>query len=156
VATQVKFYYRNTHKTHLIETVITSIVDAVSTLIELPNSLEICLYDLPNEVYGGVDKNIYYRIGINSTLQANEIPTILVHELIHVNQRHTKLLEIKQGVYYWRGIPYYNKPPDQIDYDEYKNCPWEIDVDNRVNKLLTEALELANKKHLAKLDNKSG
>ena len=153
--TQVKFYYKNCQKNHLIETVINSIVDSVSSLIELPNLLEICLYDLPTEVYGGIDKNIYYRIGLNNTLQPHEIPTILVHELIHVNQRHTKLLEIRNGIYYWRGIPYYNDAPDKIDYNEYKSCPWEIDVDNRVNKLLTEALELANVKHLAKLDNKS-
>jgi hypothetical protein len=45
--------------------------------------------------------------------------------------------------------------PEEMSYQEYKNCPWEIDVDDRVDKLLTECLELAKKKHLAKFDNKS-
>jgi hypothetical protein len=40
-----------------------------------------------------------------------------------------------------------------MSYDDYKNCPWEIDVDNRVDKLLTECLQLAKKQHLSKLDN---
>jgi hypothetical protein len=156
-AMDIKFYYRNFNKSLLHETIIVSLTEALSTLIALPNQLEICIYDLPNNTYGGVDKNIYYRLAINSKLMPDEIPSTLVHELIHVHQRHIKLLEIKNGMHYWRGIPYIaeNVMPEDMEFSDYKNCPWEIDVDERLVNLLTKSIELANKQHLDKLDNKS-
>lgn len=137
------------------EIMIKSLVDALSTLIELPQTLQVCLYPFVNNVYGGIDKHVKNRFGININLSLEELPKIVVHELIHIHQRHIGLLAIKGGYYYWRGIPYNNKLPEEMSYQEYKNCPWEIDVDNRVDNLLTECLELIKKKHLSKVDNKS-
>jgi hypothetical protein len=45
--------------------------------------------------------------------------------------------------------------PEAMSYQDYKSCPWEIDVEMKIDNLLTQALEIAKKQHLAKLDNKS-
>jgi hypothetical protein len=155
VTIAVRYFYKNTQKSQVKELIISSLINSLSTLISLPNEFEICIYDLPNNVYGGMDKYIHHRIGLNASLTLEDIPKILVHELIHVHQCHTKLLEIKNGgIYYWRGIPYDNIMPDDMSYQDYKNCPWEIDVEMKIDNLLTLSLELAKKQHLTKLDNK--
>jgi hypothetical protein len=152
---EISFYYQNTPKSPVHEVMIQSLVNALGSLIELPKKLQICLYPFLDNVYGGIDKHVTNRFGININLSLEQLPKIVVHELIHIHQRHVGLLSIKQGHYYWRNIPYSNKMPEEMSYEEYKNCPWEIDVENRVDKLLTECLELVKKKHLAKFDNKS-
>jgi hypothetical protein len=152
---EISFYYQNTPKSPVHEVMIQSLVNALDSLIELPKKLQVCLYPFLDNVYGGIDKNVTNRFGININLSLEQLPKIVVHELIHIHQRHVGLLSIKQGHYYWRGIPYSNKMPEEMSYQEYKNCPWEIDVDDRVDKLLTECLELVKKKHSAKFDNKS-
>jgi hypothetical protein len=152
---EISFYYQNTPKSPVYEVMIQSLVNALGSLIELPKKLQICLYPFLDNVYGGIDKHVTNRFGININLSLEQLPKIVVHELIHIHQRHVGLLSIKQGHYYWRNIPYSNKMPEEMSYEEYKNCPWEIDVENRVDKLLTECLELVKKKHLAKFDNKS-
>lgn len=152
----ITYYYRNIPKSKIHETIIDALTNALASMIELPPSLEVCIYDLPNSVYGGMDKYISNRIGINSKLSIDDIPKILVHELIHVHQRYTKLLEIKNGgMYYWRGIPYEDVMPENMDYQDYKNCPWEIDVEMKIDKLLTDCILLAKEKYLPKFDNKS-
>lgn len=152
----VCYFYKNTTHCQVKELIISTLVNSLSTLIALPNTVEICIYDFPNTVYGGMDKHVHNRIGINATLALTDIPKILVHELIHVHQCHTKILEIKNnGIYYWHGIPYDNVMPEAMSYQDYKSCPWEIDVEMKIDNLLTQALEIAKKQHLTKLDNKS-
>lgn len=153
----VKFYYQgNKGKdtyTQVRENMIKSLSYALSTLIPLPESVEVCIYHLPDNVYGGLDKHTPNRLGLNSNLPLERIPEILVHELIHASQRHTKMLEIKNnGTYYWRGIPYHNTLPEHLEYHEYKNSPWELDVDERLDKLLTETVQLAKQKQLSQLN----
>ena len=134
---------------------IQSLANALAAIIELPNTLQVCLYPFVDNVYGGIDKHVKNRFGININLPLDQMPKIVVHELIHIHQRHTGILAIKGGYYYWRTIPYGNKLPEEMSYEEYKNCPWETDVDERVDKLLTESLELIKKQQSSKLDNKS-
>ena len=152
----VTFYYQTSKKSVVHEVMIKSLVDALSTLIELPQTLQVCLYPFVNNVYGGIDKHVKNRFGININLSLEELPKIVVHELIHIHQRHTGLLAIKGGYYYWRGIPYGNKLPEELSYQDYKSCPWETDVDDRVDKLLIQALELIKLQQQTKVDNKSG
>ena len=151
----VKFYYQDKSKNtyRLVrETMIKSLSHALSTLIPLPETVEVCIYDLPDNVYGGLDKHTPNRLGLNSKLPLERIPEILVHELIHASQRHTNMLDIKNnGTYYWRGIPYHNTLPENLDYHEYKNSPWELDVDERLDKLLTETLSLAKQQQISNL-----
>lgn len=152
---EVSFYYQNTPKSPVHEQMIRSLAIALGSLIQLPNKLQVCLYPFLENVYGGIDQRVKNRFGININLSLDQIPKIVVHELIHIHQRHIGMLDIRSGHYYWRNIPYGNKLPEEMSYEDYKNCPWEIDVENRVDKLLTECLILAKEKHLSKLDNKS-
>ena len=136
----IRYFYQNNKRNVQIETIITKLVDNVSKHIELPDTLEFCIYKFDENVYGGIDKHIPHRIGLNSSLSLEEIPQILVHELLHVHQRHTGSLAIRNSTYYWLGIPYHNTETN-LSYQEYKSTPWEIDVENRAEKLLTLALQ---------------
>lgn len=150
----LKFHYQKTNPCKAREFIINSLASAISELIELPETLEICLYNLNKNTFGGIDKYVHTRIGINYNLDLIDIPRILTHELLHAHQMHTKQLCIKNDIFYWQGIPYHNVNNEE-SYQNYKSYPWEIDVDTRVDKLLTDAIELSKKKHLPKLDNKS-
>ena len=137
----IKFFYQNNQRSYKHEAIIVSFTNLISQLIDLPSNLEVCLYPLEENVYGGIDVNRVNRIGLNIKLPYLDIPKVLTHELIHVNQKHIGLLKIDmRGMCYWRGIPYTNKDPDDMTYEEYSNLPWELDVQQRQSQLLSEAL----------------
>lgn len=139
----VKFFYQNNKINRQYEVVITSFANLLSQLIELPESIEVCLYPLDPNVYGGIDAFNVNRIVISSNLLLQDIPKILTHELIHVHQKHKGLLKIdRNGMCYWRGIPYTKKLPESMSYEEYQNLPWEQDVAQKQHKLLSDALAL--------------
>lgn len=142
------YYYKNTNKCDKRESIITRLSKAISKVIELPEKLEVCIYPLAKNVYGGIDKYHVNRIAINYNLDLKSIPQILTHELIHVSQKHTKMLEIKKnGHYYWNGIPYTDILPEDMTYQEYQSLPWEVDVKNRETKVLQMALEMLVSTH---------
>jgi uncharacterized protein YjaZ len=151
---KIKFHYQQRPPCKAREFIINSLASAISELIELPESIEICLYNLDKNMFGGIDRYIHNRIGINYSLELIDIPRILAHELLHMHQMHTGLLCIKNDIYYWQGIPYHNVNKEE-SYQSYKSSPWETDVDTRVDKLLIDAIELTKKKQSAKFDNKS-
>jgi hypothetical protein len=137
----VRYFYQNTKTDKVREVMIDKLTNTVSELIELPQIIDVCLYKLDENVYGGIDQYVMNRLGLNNSLTLEELPQILVHELIHVHQRHTKQLEIKNNTYYWRGIPYHNVDTE-LTFEKYKNTPWEIDVQNRQTKVLERALDI--------------
>lgn len=142
----IRYFYKNNQHSYKHESIITYFSNAIAQVIELPPTLEVCLYDLGPEVYGGIDMYMINRIGLNYDLSFEDLPKILTHELIHVHQKHTKLLEFRiNRHYYWRGIPYTNKTPEQLTHEEYQNLPWEIDVKERQSKVLQMALDLLSK-----------
>jgi hypothetical protein len=139
----LKFFYQNNQHSYKHEVVITSFTTAVAKVIELPDTIEICLYPLEENVYGGIDRNRINRIGINYNLSFDATPYILVHELIHVNQKHLGYLKISpNGMCHWHGIPYTKKLPEDMTFEEYTNLPWEMDVQHRQKKVLQQALEM--------------
>lgn len=139
----IKFFYKNNQHSYKHEIIITSFADAIAKVIQLPPSIEVCLYELGPNVYGGIDRFNMGRFGINYSLSYQDIPKILVHELIHVNQKFTGTLEIRSnGVYYWHGIPYTKVLPEDMSYEDYQNLPWELDVQHRQSKVLQDAMKL--------------
>lgn len=143
----IRFFYQNNQRSYKHEVIIASFANLVSNLIDLPAEIEVCLYPLEKNVYGGIDVNRVNRIVMSTHLMYEDIPRILTHELIHVSQKHTGLLTIDQrGMCRWKGIPYTDKSPEDMTYKEYSNLPWEVDVQNREVKLLSEALRLYNSK----------
>lgn len=144
---EVKFYYKNNNYEKDNEVVLTSLAIAVSQIIELPETVEVCLYPLEDNVYGGIDINRINRIGLNINLSLESQLKILVHELIHVSQKHLGMLRIKpNGMCYWHGIPYTKKPPEEMTHEEYTNLPWELDVQHRQSKVLQQALDILTTK----------
>lgn len=142
----VNFFYKDLSKDRHYEVLVTSFANLISEIIELPDTIEVLLYPLEPNVHGGIDINRVNRIVMNTNLSYEEIPMILTHELIHVSQKHNGLLTMdRQGMCYWRGIPYTNKKPEDMTYEEYENLPWEVDVRHRQTKVLTQALQLYNK-----------
>jgi hypothetical protein len=140
---EVKFYYKNNNYEKDNEVALTSLAIAVSQIIELPDTIEVCLYPLEENVYGGIDINRVNRIGLNINLSLESQLKILVHELIHVSQKHLGMLNIKpNGMCYWYGIPYTKKSPEEMTHEEYTNLPWELDVINRQKTILNQALTL--------------
>jgi hypothetical protein len=138
----IRYFYKDNQHSYKHEAIITSLTKAVSKVIELPTLVEVCLYDLGENVYGGIDMYRINRIGINYDVSFEMLPKILVHELIHVHQKHKGILRIaRDGTCYWHGIPITKKLPDDMTYDEYVNLPWEVDVQNKQTQVLSEAIK---------------
>ena len=145
MALEIKYYYQNHLPSNKHEVIISSFAEAVSKVIELPKLIEVCIYPLAENVYGGIDMQRVNRIGINYNLPFELIPEILTHELIHVHQKHIGILTIKSnGLCCWHGIPYTSKLPEDMAYEEYQNLPWELDVTNRQQEVFKKALSLVD------------
>ena len=144
----VWFSYPGDNYAEWREIICRKLSEAVSTVIQLPGEIVIKVSNLGQSTYGSASVEFRYRnqISINSILSAKEIPLVLVHELIHLNQIHTGLLRSsRQGTYYWNNQPY-NHDVNTITYEQHQQLPWEIDVANRHAGVLKEALEYAMKR----------
>jgi hypothetical protein len=142
----VRFFYQDGKQRHQHEAVVRGFAAAVAKVISLPPLLEVCLYDLGHNVYGGIDMYRINRVGINLNVPLEQLPKILTHELIHVHQKHTGVLKIlRDGASYWHGILITKTMPEDMPYEEYESLPWELDVTNRLDKVFSEALKLVDK-----------
>ena len=139
----VKFFYKDNVRNLQKEAVITAFATLACQVIPLPEIIEVYLYKLPDNVYGGVDKKIN-RLVLNSDLLLEDTTKILAHELIHVNQKHEGTLRITNDGIYWRTIYYGKTLPEDLPYDEYMNLPWEVDVQNRQEMLIEKVLQIHN------------
>lgn len=138
---KVTYLYQTGKRNYQQEAIIDKFATAISEIIELPPVVEVCLYNLGESVYGGIDMYRINRIGINCTLPLDAIPKILAHELIHVHQKHKGYLKIKRdGSSYWHGNLITKKLPEDMEYEEYSNLPWELDVTHRQMSVLSEAI----------------
>lgn len=143
---KLRFFYKDNSPSKNHEVIITSFAILVSKVIALPPIIDVCLYDLGENVYGGLDRYRINKIAINYELDFDSIPKILTHELIHVHQSHTGKLRIdRNGTFYWHGISYTSKMVEDMTYDEYKQLPWEVDVDMNLNRIMSEALSKLDK-----------
>ena len=140
----IRFFYKNTRIDKNREVIITSFANLVAQIIELPNDLDVCLYPFKENIHGGIDAHRVNRIAINANLPYDSIPEILTHELIHVNQKFLGTLKIVNKTCYWRTIPYTNTMPEDMPYEEYLQLPWERDVQERLESVVTQALQKYN------------
>jgi len=143
----VRFYYQDGNRLPQHEAIVKAFTVAVSKVIELPPLVEVCLYNLGKNVYGGIDMFRINRVGVNIEVPLEQLPKILTHELIHVHQKHTGTLKIKRdGSSYWHGVLITKKMPEDMPYEEYENLPWELDVKHRLDQVFSDALKLVDKK----------
>lgn len=143
----VRFYYQDGNRLPQHEAIVNAFTVAVAKVISLPPLVEVCLYNLGKNVYGGIDMFRINRVGINIEVPLEQLPKILTHELIHVHQKHTGTLKIKRdGSSYWHGVLITKKMPEDMLYEEYENLPWELDVKHRLDQVFSDALRLVDKK----------
>jgi len=144
----IRFSYQNVNYSPAREIICTKLTEAVSTVIPLPNEIVILIANLGNSTYGstGVDFRSKNKVNINNILSLEEIPKVLVHELIHLNQLYTgELKASRTGTYFWKNRPY-KINVSTMDYDTHQQLPWEVDVLNRQEKVLSMALNYAMKR----------
>jgi hypothetical protein len=144
---QVAFFYQNNQHSYKKEIVISALCNAISTFLELPDKIDVCLYPL-NNAYGGIDIIHANRIGIDFALTYEELPIVLAHELIHVHQRKTGKLKITpSGKYFWNKVYYTDSLPDKLTFEEYKKLPWEAEAYDTQKEVLSKAIQILSSKH---------
>lgn len=140
MSVQVNFQYQVPGRNLQKESIIRSVTQRVAGVISLPQFIEVYIYNLGVAVQGGID-NSMNRVILNSTLTIPEIPKILIHELIHVNQKYTgKLVVSGDGMYLWEGRVYNAKHPEKLTRAEYLALPWEADVVSNIATIVNKAL----------------
>jgi len=124
------------------EKIIRKVCSIVIKKLTLPKTITIILKKLEPAVYAETNlQNMnQYRIVINSDLPLSNIIQPLIHELIHLNQIYTGRLVGKRGSYIWNGIEYKVKNGLAQTYDDYQSMPWELDVNQKLPKLLEYVL----------------
>lgn len=120
------------------EKIIHKVCSILSDRLKLPTSITIILKKLEPAIYAetSLQNMSQYRIVINSDLPIRDMIEPLVHELIHLNQIYTGKLAGKRGSYFWEGIEYKVKSGLSQTYSDYQSMPWEIDVNQKLPKLL--------------------
>jgi hypothetical protein len=129
------------------QAVITALFRVARQVLELPETIEVVFEDLGESVYGDTKLNPRFlnRMTINSRLFVRDLPSVFVHEIIHVHQTHMKLLKVdNMGTVYWRDRAYHHV--DNLSYEEYLRLPWEADVVQRHQRLLEQILDVGTKK----------
>lgn len=139
----VRFIYQGSVWLPDQEKVSTNLCKCVAKVIELPPEIEIEFAKLAPNVYGetllfGRFRN---RFRISDTLSPKEIVKPIVHELIHIHQVHMgKLKVMRDGTHIWMGRQYRNVDPNLLENRDYRNLPWEQDVENNLENVLGRAL----------------
>lgn len=138
----ITYIYESNDKKLDREYLVKRVVEYISTLIELPNDIQVVFAILDDSIYGStfVNPRFKNRITVNNKLTNTELPYVLIHELIHINQIHTGRLSVaSNGMYIWGGSVYsINK---NTDYDD---LPWEQDVAAREQQIKTKVLHFLN------------
>lgn len=137
----IRFIYQAGEQLVDREAMVMKIVDYLSQIVDLPQDIEIVFAMLAEHEYGNTPVNSRFknRININHKLTAQELPQVLLHELLHLSQIKTgKLSSTSNGQAIWNGNQY--TVPKNADYQYYQNLPWEQDVVSRQRKILPELL----------------
>lgn len=140
---KVRFIYQGSDWLPDQEKVAINLCLRASKIIDLPDEIEIEFVKLPPSVYGetllyGRFKN---RFRINDCLSPKEIIKPVVHELIHIHQVHIgRLKAMRDGTYIWDGRQYKNTDPNLLENSEYRNLPWEQDVENMMDSILNRII----------------
>ncbi len=123
--------------------VATSLCQAASLYIALPDSIIVEFVDLGHNAYGEstLTFNKESKVRINLQLSTKELIYPLVHELLHLNQIHEGRLSVTRfGDCVWEGKTY-KLNQSKMSYKEYTRLPWELDVTSREQQLLANILQ---------------
>ena len=137
----IRFIYQGDKVDLQRESMCKKVCEFLASKINLPKNIEIVFAKMDKSDYGNtiIDGRFPNRINLNDKLIAKEIPYVLVHELIHLNQiKEGLLIAASNNMCIWRGKLY--RVDSTIDYKSYTQLPWEQDVNQRYKVLLAETL----------------
>lgn len=140
----IKFIYFGNRYDKSRELVVDNVFRIMSTLVELPENIEVEFRSLPGSIYGEtlLDNRFKNRIRLHDGLSSKEVIVPLIHELLHLNQTYTgKLSGRRDGSFMWNKKVYH--APKTPSIEEWSKLPWEIDVAEREKKMLIEVLSKA-------------
>lgn len=146
---QVRFIYESDDYDKAREVVVEKICEYLSYKLDLPNQVEVKFSTMMPGVYAhtALDPRFKNRITINSTLKASEIAPVVLHEMIHVHQVHIGRLDVtRNGTYIWDKKRYPSTDPTSLEINKYLQLPWELDVANKQQQMLQEALNFVEKR----------
>ncbi len=124
------------------EIVTRNLCEYTNKVISIPNNISIEFVPLQDHVYGETILNDN-RFRINYKLTHREIIKPVIHELIHLHQKHMgKLKVMRDGTFIWNGKQYRKENIYLLGQKEYENLPWEQDVSKKIDKVLASVLEL--------------
>jgi hypothetical protein len=136
---QVRFIYKSDIKhDKSFETLIKKVIELVRQIHVLPNNIEIQFEDMGPNVYGMtmLDPRFPNRIRLNQQLDIQEIVIPLTHELMHLHQTFTNRLQCRTGGKIVWENQIYKVNSLTMSHEEYLNLPWELDANEKQNKLL--------------------
>ncbi len=139
--TMIKFIYSSDKYDRNRELVVENVFRIVSSIIEIPDSIEVEFRLLSQSIYGEtlLDKRYKNRIRLHEGLSVKEVIVPLIHELLHLNQTYTgKLSGRRDGSFLWNSKVYY--APKIPTVQEWSKLPWEIDVAEKENFILEQVL----------------
>lgn len=139
----VRFIYSGDKYDSIRESTVTHVINILSSLISLPDKIEIQFEKLNESTYGEVTVTHRFknRIFLNENLSAKECIVPAIHELIHISQMHTnRLIGRRDGSFIWDGKVY--TVPKNPTYEVWANLPWERDVAEKQQKLLENVLKI--------------
>jgi hypothetical protein len=137
----IKFIYSSDKYDRNRELIVENVFRIVSSIIEIPDSIEVEFRLLSQSIYGEtlLDKRYKNRIRLHEGLSVKEVIVPLIHELLHLNQTYTgKLSGRRDGSFLWNSKVYY--APKIPTVQEWSKLPWEIDVAEKENFILEQVL----------------
>jgi hypothetical protein len=140
----IKFIYSGDKFDRNRELVVENVFRIVSTIIEIPDTIEVEFRLLSHSIYGEtlLDNRYKNRIRLHEGLSMKEVIVPLIHELLHLNQTYTgKLSGRRDGSFVWNKKVYH--APKTPTVQEWSKLPWEIDVAEKEKTILAEVLNKA-------------
>lgn len=117
------------------------------TLLQLPDDLVVRLASVRRHL--GIYHNTSLMATINPTLKYGKFLQVLAHELVHAEQYYEGRLKlaISRGKYcnVWKGTKY-EVVNAMVNYDLYRNQPWEMEAFKREDILATEVNRILNER----------
>jgi hypothetical protein len=138
----IEFFYLKNIRLPKHELVAKNLCEYTNKVISIPNNISIEFVPLKDHVYGEtiLTEN---RFRINDSLSDKEIIKPVIHELIHLHQKHMgKLKVMRDGTFIWNGKQYRKENIYLISQKEYENLPWEQDVNRKIDNILSTVVEL--------------
>lgn len=140
---KVNFTYHKCSQNIKKELVLINIGNELSNLMSLPNTLLVEFKMMHESVYAEtvLSHKLKNKIILNAILNEKEVIKPFIHECIHVHQMYTNQLGVyRDGSINWSGSRFKVHDPNSLKYIDYKNLPWESDVDQKLPKLLEAIL----------------